>query len=457
MPHFHFRICSLRQLSLHGSFLYHKRKMHIVPYFIPGNHKACSMGAEYGIRRIFLILHGIIACAFQYRFRIMTGNIASKAAGQLSPSTAVCLQFLLIIGYTGRRDRPGDHCLSCFRMLQGKLRAAAVKICHSPAHQRFRDRQFKPVTGLQKKNLSPDISLHQPLPQRPVGGLSEISALCMLQMGFSCYQSNPHIRYRRSRQHPMLFPLLQMGQHQPLPVAVQLIRAHCRFKLQTASSWQGLQQQMDFCIMAQRLIMPYALYRGGNGLLIQNLSLTEPDLNPQSVPDQILQDLCLHLPHHLYLQFLQGFLPHQMKLRQFFFYLLKARKNRSYIHLFRKQDPVSQNGLQKGKKPALFHAQSLSRQSPFRPCYRTDHPCLCLRNRIISGSGIQPDLIHLFHTSGKHILYQKSASGDLKPGQTVALCISGDLKDPCPKVFGIWSFYPVLVQCFQQFIHACKL
>ncbi len=75
--------------------------------------------------------------------------------------------------------------------------------------------------------------------------------------------------------------LLQMRQDQPLPVTVQHVLAAPGGRHHAAALGQGLQQQMHLSIVAQRLKVPHALHRGGDGLL---LCKTRPRSSSISTP-----------------------------------------------------------------------------------------------------------------------------------------------------------------------------
>ena len=88
------------------------------------------------------------------------------------------------------------------------------------------------VIGLQQYALC----LHQPLPDSPVGCLTEIAALCVLEMRSSCGKRDFHIRNRRACQNSEMLFLLKVGEDQPLPVEIQLIRTAAAAELQPAAA-----------------------------------------------------------------------------------------------------------------------------------------------------------------------------------------------------------------------------
>ena len=108
----------------------------------------------------------------------------------------------------------------------------------------------------------------QALPHGAVGGLAEVPALGVLQVGLACRQGDFYVGQRCTGQYTGMGALRQVGQDQPLPVFRQSVRlAVCR-QLHAAAPGTRFQQQMYFGVMAQRLIMADALHRRGDGFFI---------------------------------------------------------------------------------------------------------------------------------------------------------------------------------------------
>ena len=78
----------------------------------------------------------------------------------------------------------------------------------------------------------------RPLPQAltdgPIGGLPEVTALGMLQMGPPRNERDGHIRNGRAGQHTQMGLFHEVGENEPLPVQVQLILVHRRSNGQAA-------------------------------------------------------------------------------------------------------------------------------------------------------------------------------------------------------------------------------
>ena len=269
----------LRLLSHPG-----KRKVHIVRHPVPGHHKAGTVGAEYGIRRVVRIPGRIISGALHHLRRIVAGLIALQGDEKPAVSPAVGGHLFLVVLHfrSGDAPRQNGRLPVVFRCSECAVHPLDVR--HGPADQAGRNLQPKIIPGLQQHA----VRLHQSLPHRPVGGLPEVSSLRMLQMGAAGKQGDLQIRDGRSRQHAGMLPFLQMGQHQPLPVPVQFILAAGGSHRQPAARLSRLQQQMHLRIMPQRLKMPHTLHRIRNRFLVYNISGSEGYLHAEAFPDQVL-------------------------------------------------------------------------------------------------------------------------------------------------------------------------
>ena len=109
---------------------------------------------------------------------------------------------------------------------------------------------------------------HQALPYCAVGGLPEVAALGVLEVGPARNEGDLHIGEGRPSQHAKVLFFFQMGQHQPLPVFVQYFFPAVGGKLHPAASGQGFQLEVHLGIVAEGLVVAHALYGFGDGLLI---------------------------------------------------------------------------------------------------------------------------------------------------------------------------------------------
>ena len=103
----------------------------------------------------------------------------------------------------------------------------------------------------------------------------------MLKVRFAGEQSDLYIGQRCTDQNAKVLLFFQMGQHQPLPVFVQHLFPAVGGKLHPAAPGQRFQQQMHLGIVAQRLVVSYALHGLGDGLLIQNAARAKGYFQPE--------------------------------------------------------------------------------------------------------------------------------------------------------------------------------
>ena len=74
--------------------------------------------------------------------------------------------------------------------------------------------------------------------------------------------------------------------------------------------------------MPQRFEMSHAFHRLCDCLFVYNITLTKDHNNSKPLFDKLRQNLDLYLSHHLRVNFLQLFIPENMKLRIFLLKLL---------------------------------------------------------------------------------------------------------------------------------------
>ena len=160
-------------------------------------------------------------------------------------TSCVCRHFFLIILYRHNRCRSGKDCNTAYSLFQRKAAVKLFHIRHGPADHFFRNLQSEFIDGFQKYPGS----LHQSLSHRPVGGLSEISAFRVLQMGASGNKGDLHIRDGRTGEHSSVFLFFQMCQYQSLPVSGKNILTAVCGKQKTASRLCRFQKQMNLRIV----------------------------------------------------------------------------------------------------------------------------------------------------------------------------------------------------------------
>ena len=196
----------------------------------------------------------------------MTAVIAAEAQGQTAQPLRVDHQLLVIVPH--RHDGSGTF---EYRPLSLQLRCTEMgvhvrEIGHRTSDIVARDFQREGVVRLQQDVLR----LSQSLAHRTVGRLTEIATLGMLVAGPSSHECEANVGDRAAGEHPDMLPLLEMCQHETLPVDGQRIRRTAGSELKTAAARERLQQQMYLRIVTKRLEMADTLDRCCDRFLIQD-------------------------------------------------------------------------------------------------------------------------------------------------------------------------------------------
>ena len=248
----------------------------------------------------------------------------------------------------------------------------------------------------------------------------------------------------------------QVGQNQPLPVQIQIVRAAQGIKHKSASPLAGLQQQMYFCIVTQRLKVPHALNRSGDGFLVHHITRAKGYLQFEPVPDLPLQDLQLHLAHKLHVELPQTLVPHNVQLGIFLLQLAQPAQRLRKITVSWQEHLISQHRLQhRGLRHGLG-PQSLSGKCVFKAGDGADTACVHLLRQLVFGTGIDAQLVGLFcplpHISaaGKQGFHTERTAGDLQTGQPRALVVPGNLIDPGAEDIRVAWHAGQTVQVLQQ-------
>ena len=173
-----------------------------------------------------------------------------------------------------------------------------------------------------------------------------------------------------------MLPLLQMGQDEPLPVQRQPVHADIRRELQSASRRAGFHHKVHLRVVPQGFEVSHALHGGGDGLAVADAARVERDLHAEAPLHQLLQHLCLHSAHQLYVQFLCPLLPEDVELRLLLLQAFQLRQHGSRVHSLRKQHAVGQDRREQRHASALLKAKALARPGVHRSCHGDHHPGL---------------------------------------------------------------------------------
>ena len=168
----------------------------------------------------------------------------------------------------------------------------------------------------------------------------------MLQMCTSTGKCDLHISKHRSRQNAPMLSFQHMRQDQSLPVLVQHILTADRIDRDSTSRLSRFQYQMHFCIMTQRLKMPYSFNCIFNRFFVNNIPTSKRNIHVKPFFYKTLQNLRLHFAHQLDLNLSCLFIPDYTEHRIFFLQLSEILQHPVDITAFRQLHPVIQNRLQ---------------------------------------------------------------------------------------------------------------
>ena len=209
--------------------------------------------ASGGVRFVPL---GLVADLLHDAFLLRAGAVA--AGGETQPPAAVGPGYQLFHIIRELRGRGGTLETQIFAVLLrgGKGAVHGAHIRDGPADLFGRNLQDEAVPRLQQDALR----LHKPLPHGAVGGLAEVPALGVFEVGLARGEGDAHIGNRRAGEHAPVLLFGQVREDQALPVAVQRVLGHDAVKAQAAPGGQRLQQQMHLGIVSQGLKVPDALH-----------------------------------------------------------------------------------------------------------------------------------------------------------------------------------------------------
>ena len=96
---------------------------------------------------------------------------------------------------------------------------------------------------------------------------------------------------------PFMILFVQMRKDQPLPIRVQAVLGKTRIKNQSRSLRLGLQQQLNLCIMSERLEMSDADHFSFDLFLIEDFSRVHFATDSETFPDHPFEQIDLNLTH----------------------------------------------------------------------------------------------------------------------------------------------------------------
>ena len=250
------------------------------------------MGTEYGIR---CIVRQRIVAAGRHDIRLIAaGNIAAHPNPQRTPPPGDRREFLLPLGEecVGRFASEQHILPVVYRRLRFRLKPGH-RACQRAVQFSGRP-QGEAAPGLQQYILG----IHQRVADGPIGALTEVTALSVLQMRTARKQLHRHVRQRRASQHALVGLFQHMGFNQPLPVQRKVIHMAPADKAYAAAPLRRDEPHMHLGVVPQRLVMPHAYAGRGDGLLVQHPGRAEGDLQTEAVLHLLAHNLQLNSAHH---------------------------------------------------------------------------------------------------------------------------------------------------------------
>ena len=244
--------------------------VHMAAHLLPRDYEARTMGAEDRIRRVVEVVFRLVAHSGDDFFGVVAGAVAVQTQVQVSPAPRVAHHVHGVAAHGGGRGRSGQGGGLAVRGGLGRVKAAAhlLNVVHGPAHVFRRELQPEGIPRFEKLRFVDLSCHHQALPHGAVGGLTEIAALGVLEVGAARDEGDLHIGQRGTGQHAKVLLFFEMGQHQPLPVLVQHLFPAVGGELHPAAAGQGFQLEVDFRIVTEGFVVAHALDGLGDRFLI---------------------------------------------------------------------------------------------------------------------------------------------------------------------------------------------
>ena len=310
--------------------------------FVPFDGVASTVGAEDRVGGVVHIGFGIVGGGCDDLFGVMAWLVAAEGGGEMAMAVRVLVHIHRIVAHFGHRRLAFDHGVFAIGDRGFEGAGHALDVAHGTADHVCGHFEPEPVPRFQQsavalpcgvrpaldRRLGPATDscpgFHEPLANRPVRGLTEVAAFGVLQMRAAGHQSHLDIGERRANEHTEMLTLGQVGQNQPLPIAVQIIFGQGRAHSDSAARLPWFQQDMRFGIMTERLEMTCAFDRRSDGLTVQDGAGAKGHIQTEPVVQGLLDDFQLDCAHQLHMNLGQPFHPHHMQQRVFVFQLTQC-------------------------------------------------------------------------------------------------------------------------------------
>ena len=230
-------------------------------HLFPRHDEARAVGAEDRIGGVVQVMLRLIARRLDDLRRVVAGAVAVQRQAQVSPAPAVAHHLHRVAAHGCHRRKAGESGRLAVGGGLGRVEAALhpLDVAHGPADVLRRHFQPEGIPRLEELGLFDLVCHHQALPHGAVGGLTEVAALGVLEVGAARDEGDLHVRQRCAHEDADVLLFFQMRQHEALPVLVQLLFPAVGGKLHPAAPGQRLQLQVDLGVVAQRLVMAHAL------------------------------------------------------------------------------------------------------------------------------------------------------------------------------------------------------
>ena len=410
---------------------------------------------EHRARGVVHIPVWVVAPLLHHLLGVVAGAVSVQAAREPPSTLGIGSHLAPVVPHLGHRQGPGEHRRLPSHLGALKLSAHALHIGHGPAHALPRHLQAEGIPGLQQDGLPH----HQTLADGPVGGLTEVASLGMLQVALAGEQGQLQIGDGRPGEHPHMLALHQVCENEPLPVAVQHVLGAHGVNLQPRPPLQRLQEQVHLGVVAQGLKVPHTFHRLGQGLQVDDAAGAEGDIQVETAAQLPLQHLPVHLAHEFHPHLLCVWLPLHLQLGVLLLQAAQPLQQGGGVHPLRGNHLIGEHRLQPGAGPVLLCPQALPRRGVGEPGHSAHRPGGGHVHRGEFGPGVEANLVDLLLPVGsvEHLPHPQLAPGNFQPGKPLTPLIPGDFKDPGPEVLGPLRFQGIGLDAVQQLLHPLHL
>ena len=194
-------------------------QMLVVVHLLPGDDDPCAVGAEDRVGGVFKICLGVVAHGGHDLLLIVAGLVTVGGAEQPSLAAGVGndISRVLVEGGDGPPSLQGGVLLAGGGHLKGGMEV--LQVGHGTADVGGGDLQRERIKGLQEGTAC----LHKAVADGTEGGLAEVAAFGVLEVGAACHQGDFGIGEQSSRKGAAVILFVEMGKDEALPVEIQRV------------------------------------------------------------------------------------------------------------------------------------------------------------------------------------------------------------------------------------------